>query len=270
MKGRALVMMAALAVLTLGTATTSWGKGFAGLTGKSSGQGEVAVQGHNPVPVSTASVDLKPGGQAEIQLVGASTYVFTGQWSGGGDQTVELKITGGFGPDGAKGQGKVHLYKEAKPGRGAFKQLEIQGKTKGVPFNLYFMSGEPGAPAEGKPAVVTKGFNVEKMDTALDGGGLLETPGRPAENLTRVRVTLTPDKHAEIKVHGASVYLFTGTWSGGKTDTIDVVITSGFDAAGAQGTGKIYLGRPGGGFERVDIRGTTKGGAFSLRFDSRE
>lgn len=95
---------------------------FSEWKGERKGSGELKV-GPTTEKLTLANIELKPGGEASIQLTGEKlpTTTFTGTWTRKDDKTVDLKITGGWGNAGTEATGALHFMDSANPHELTFK-----------------------------------------------------------------------------------------------------------------------------------------------------
>lgn len=81
--------------------------GFQEWSATKSGKGVFQFAGQRDAGLYRATINLRRGGEAEIQLFGARTYTFTGQWSGNRFSGVDLVITSANGRPGDNGKGRM-------------------------------------------------------------------------------------------------------------------------------------------------------------------
>jgi len=99
------------------------------------------------------------------------------------------------------------------------------------------------------------------------GRGAIRYGTQREEALSSASVELRRDGNAEIRVIGQTTWTFTGRWTARRGFDVDLVITNGFNNLNVEGRGTLQL-RDGGGFERLEINGLSRGQRFTLTFDS--
>src|SRR6185503_18308396 len=81
---------------------------FRELSADNQGRGTISFENQRTEDLSSATLTLRRNGDAEIRLLGRTTWTFTGRWTGGNNNDVDLEITG-FGNAAAEGRGRVTL-----------------------------------------------------------------------------------------------------------------------------------------------------------------
>ncbi len=202
------------------------------------------------------------GGQQEVRHVEATLYqnggidlklstgrdrwIFRGTWNGSPSSgSVGFRLDSGFELP-ADGSGRLYFLRDA------IDRVDFRGTNRNGDFEFTFAGpgGSPGA----SPI----------LDIAHTGDGDLDL-GEDADRLDRVRVRLTDDGLAELRLRGARRYTVTGRWSGTlASGSVRLELTAwGSDAAEITGTINTP---PRSGWDRVTLDGTTKGRAVRVRF----
>jgi hypothetical protein len=106
------------------------------------------------------------------------------------------------------------------------------------------------------------------LDTTARGDGTLRQDRFRDERITQVRITLRRNGDAEIQIEGdMPTVTYTGRWSEGFTDAINLNINRSSGGSNTSATGKIYLRR--GEFDRLEIDGRRGGDRFAVSFTAR-
>ncbi|HKP87753.1 MAG TPA: hypothetical protein VJZ26_16755, partial [Blastocatellia bacterium] len=98
----------------------------------SRGRGVIRLDNQRDEDVTNATVTLRRGGDAEVRISGRTSWTFTGRWTGGNGNDVDLDITG-FANSRAEARGRLTLTRG-----GGFDRLEISGRTRGQNFSVTF------------------------------------------------------------------------------------------------------------------------------------
>lgn len=244
--------------------------------------------------------------EVDVELQGETVLVrrITGQ-AGRDDgsectQPLPQSYFSRFAFRGIDGRGEVKLVQEPRPGNGFVAIVSIKDKRGGTEGYTYELSwttdgtrysgsmGGGGNYSSGDTGVYNNPNRGGGILPSLGGGGggvrnrmpqfggINETiagngsirQGTYNDSLRRARVTLNSNGDAEIQLFGSEVLTLRGRWSG-QPDTLSLQITDGFGAAGATGSGRVYLTRDGR-LGRLEIQGQTArySDAFDVRFDT--
>jgi len=118
-----------------GTATGSaWGQNdFESTT---AGSGVARMTGQTDLNLTSTRVQLRRGGQFNLEIVGAETVQFAGTWRRDGDTAV-LTIRNGFANGGASGTGRVVILNNQ------IQNLTLDGRNRNTntPFQVEFQGG---------------------------------------------------------------------------------------------------------------------------------
>ncbi|HEY6802333.1 MAG TPA: hypothetical protein VI306_02035 [Pyrinomonadaceae bacterium] len=104
-------------------ATASPSPKITSLTAKADGEGTITTD-LDKKKISAVLVTLKEDGSAQISLFSDMQLLVEGTWSQSGNQTVDLKITGGIVSGSATGSGKLLLRKD-----NSIKKLSLRVKS---------------------------------------------------------------------------------------------------------------------------------------------
>jgi hypothetical protein len=99
------------------------------------------------------------------------------------------------------------------------------------------------------------------------GRGSIRYANQRDEVLTSASVELRRNGDAEVRVVGQTTSTFTGRWTTRRGYEVDLIINYGFNNLRVDGRGTLEL-REGGGIERLEITGQTRGQQFTVSFDS--
>lgn len=99
------------------------------------------------------------------------------------------------------------------------------------------------------------------------GTGSIRFENQREENLTGATVILRRGGDAEVRLTGTNTTTFKGRWSGGDNNVVDLDLTSGFGYGTMEARGKVTLTR-GGGFDRLELSGRSRGRNFTASFDA--
>ncbi len=98
-----------------------------------SGTGVLQIVGQRDAGIYRATINLRRGGVAEIQVFGARTYTFTGQWSGNRFSGVDLEITNANGRPGDNGRGRMTFRRN-----GDLEKFNISGSGIRATYSVTF------------------------------------------------------------------------------------------------------------------------------------
>ncbi len=116
------------------TMTSSWAQGvFQEWSVTKSGKGVLQMGGQRDAGIYRATINLRRGGTAEIQVFGARTYTFTGQWSGNRFAGVELQIDNANGRPGDNGRGRITFRRN-----GDLERFNVSGSGIRATYSLTF------------------------------------------------------------------------------------------------------------------------------------
>lgn len=102
------------------------------LTADSRGRGTINFDSQRNEDVTSATVSLRRNGDADIRLVGRTTWIFIGRWTSGNSNDVNLEITN-FGNSTAEGRGRITLTRG-----GSFDRVELSGRSRAQRFSVTF------------------------------------------------------------------------------------------------------------------------------------
>ncbi len=110
--------------------------------------------------------------------------------------------------------------------------------------------------------------SFDSLNVGSRGSGTIRPGKGAADQLTRAVVDLEKGGAAEFRVFGDKTYVFTGRWTGGKSQVADLNITGSVNIAGVTGAGKVYLTRAKT-LSRLDFTGRNKAGdPVTIRFQA--
>jgi hypothetical protein len=113
---------------------------FRELNADSRGRGAISFDNQRDENITNATVLLRRNGDAEIRLVGRTTWTFTGRWTAGTGQDVDLDLNGA----GSEARGRVTLTRS-----GNLDRLELTGRSRGQRFTANFDADRRGDSQQG-------------------------------------------------------------------------------------------------------------------------
>ena len=247
------------------------GTAVAPLTATEAGQGRLVIGGERRAELTSASLDLQPGGRALVTFhEKEAPFTFIGTWSADpkDPRAVTLQITGGFGNVSARGQ-VVLRAPEA-----GFYTVGFEGGSQAKPVTATFTSGAaspsgavPTTPGKAGGAT-SRQVPIRELSSLETGSGQMNVGGRQA-TLGRAHVALKRDGDVEIVLYAGHVPTrLTGVWARNTKDPLDIPlkITGGFSSANVAGRGTVRLA--GGSFQSVSADGSVGPDRFSVQFTS--
>ncbi len=116
-------------------------------------------------------------------------------------------------------------------------------------------------------AAIASAQTFGELNADRRGTGAIRFENQREEDVTGATVILRRGGDAEVRLTGRTTTTFKGRWSGGDNNIVDLDLTSGFGYGTMEARGKVTLTR-GGGFDRLELNGRSRGRNFTVTFDA--
>lgn len=116
-------------------------------------------------------------------------------------------------------------------------------------------------------AIASAQTSFGELNADRRGTGAIRFENQREEEVTGAVVILRRGGDAEVRLTGRTTTTFKGRWSGGDNNLVDLNLTSGFGYGTMEARGQVTLTR-GGGFDRLELNGRSRGRNFTVTFDA--
>jgi hypothetical protein len=116
-------------------------------------------------------------------------------------------------------------------------------------------------------AAIASAQTFGELNADRRGTGAIRFENQREEELTDATVLLKRNGEAEVRLTGTNTTTFRGRWTATNDNTVDLNLTSGFGYGTMEARGRVTLTR-GGGFDRIELNGRSRGRNFTVTFDA--